>query len=257
MNILPNEIIDIIILSIPYPDIIKFRKYLTRYAYYKSMSTDIIKIVQNGDIVNLNYIKKDIEKISYTIFDIIVIHSSFEKLYDLLLWSYYNNYTYSIMTLNIISFLDCNIKKEIVLKFLYNKKYKFNKIHYSIAVKTNNMELIKFLTRIGIEKDHTIIDYAISQKNFKMIKWLVENNIGNDINLFVKLIRMNIDIIDSKNLQILDYVINCEYIPINIKKISESIQDKTYLKFVFINLLSTPRLPRMIEEEILRMIKNL
>lgn len=257
MNILPNEIIDNIILYIDYPDIIKFRKYLTKYAYYKSMSSDIIKIIQNGDIPNLNYIKKDIDKISYTIFDIIIIHSTFSNLYDLLLWSYYNGYIYSIMTLNILSFLECSIKKQIVLSFLYNKKYKFNKIHYSVGVKTNNIELIKFLIKIGIEKDHSIIDYAIQQKNFKMIKWLVENNIGNDDNVLIKLLYMNYDITDCKNIQILEYIINCEYIPINIKKIKQAIKNNSYLKFILINLLSVSRMSKILEKEILLTIKNL
>jgi hypothetical protein len=256
MNSLPNEIIDKIVLYIEYPEIIKFRKYITKYAYYKTMSNDIIDIVKGGDITNLNYIKKDIDKIHYTIFDIIIIHSSIDNIENLLLWSYFNNYKYSIVSLNILSFLDCDVKKEIVLKFLYRKKYKFNKIHYTVGVKTNNIVLINFLIKIGIQKDHSVIDYSISQKNCKMIKFLIENNIGNDHTIFPKLMLM-IQCNFENKMEFISWITQCSNVPINMKTIREMIKDPDYLQFVLINLLAIKNLSEFIKANIKECLKNL
>jgi hypothetical protein len=258
MDLLPNELIDKIILNIEYPDIIKFRSFLTTYAYYQSMSNNIIDVIKSGDINNLNHIKKDIDKISYTIFDIIIIHGNLNHIYNLMLWSYYNNYQYTIMSLNILSFLECPYKKEMILKFLYNKKYKFSKIHYSVGVRTNNIELIKFLIKIGIDKDHASINYAIEQKNYKMVKWLLENNIGNNQDVFYKIISIeNAYNEHNKTSTLLSYALECEYIPINIKKIKHNVPDIPYLQFILIHLLGIKNLNKLIKEEITIILKNL
>lgn len=256
METLPNEIIDKIVLYIEYPEIIKFRKYITKYAYYKTMSNDIIDIVKGGDIINLNYIKKDIDKIHYTIFDIIIIHSNINNIENLMLWSYFNNYKYSIVSLNILSFLDCDIKKEIVLKFLYRKRYKFNKIHYTVGVKTNNFILINFLVKIGIQKDHSVIDYAITQKNCKMIKFLVENNIGNNHTIFPKLMTM-IQYNFENKMEFISWLTQCNNVPINIKTIKETVKDSDYLQFILINLLAIKNLSEFVKTDIEECLKNL
>lgn len=174
--ILPQELIDIIILKSDNKTIIENRNILSDYAKRCSYNKSIIDMIKDNDIEALNY-----NTLKENIFNKILVHAENENIENLLNWAYSKQLYPTMITMKLLLLLDDNTDKVYnILNIMYNNEYKFNIYHYLFGIEWRNLTLLKFLLEKKIDYykySDDITKSIIKTKSVYIINWCLENHL--------------------------------------------------------------------------------
>ncbi len=177
MVILPQELIDYIILLSDYEAIKQSRHLLSRYAYNQSINLPFNKMLEYGDIHALSYNTEALKNTEKTLINRIIVHTREEYLETLLNWATMNHYTWNEFTIRLILIKNCDYTTRITLDYLLKNGFNFHSYYYNLSVYWENYEFILFLIKNKIKPNLCITETCINKRKIKLLHFCMKHNL--------------------------------------------------------------------------------
>lgn len=177
MGILPQELIDNIILLSDYEIIKQNRDLLSEYAYKKSINIPFNKMLEYGDIHALMANMHILKNCEETVINRIIVHTKEEYLQELLDWAKKLGYTWNEFTIRLILIKNSRKTSIIALQYLLNSGFNFHSYYYNLSVYWENYEFILFLIKYKVKPNLGITETCVNKRNTKLLHFCLKHNL--------------------------------------------------------------------------------